>query len=176
MRLLFGTPVIGGPPGRHTGVLNGVGVDMLARSVSHILCLCKRGDQGSLLAFALSDVRASDGLLQVVYSPSERLPETVWTKGARVFLGPRPLQLAGVALTSTGQLQAVFACAQLCRPVHLRVDQATLSATDIHIPSTTLPAPLMPTTRDDADVAAPVDAVAFSSRQIRSRRYDVCAS
>jgi len=111
MRLLFGNPVFSGlASGRSVGVLNGVGTHLPARSVSRILC--RRDDREPLLSFPGSAVQTGDGLLHVVHSlasDSDPLPETVWAEGTRVFLGPRPLQLAGVALTSTGELRAVFA-------------------------------------------------------------------
>jgi hypothetical protein len=125
-------------------------------------------------AFALSAVRADDEFQgNVPSSGSDRLPETVWIEGTRIFLSPRPLQLAGVALTSTGELQAVFA-PPLCRPVRRPTNQATCSTANIHIADSTWPAPT-PTMREDADVAASVDAVAFPYRQAESRRYDLCA-
>ena len=129
---------------------------------------------------ALSAVRADDEFPRVVHGPSsdsDRLPETVWTEGTRIFLSPRPRPLAGVAFTSTGELQAVFARGRLCCPGQLPVDQATLSAADIHIPATTWEA-LAPTMRDEEPlhvVAACVDVAAFTYRQAQSRRNDVCA-
>ena len=163
MRLPFGTSVIGAPGGWQA-------------------------------AFTLSAVRADNELRRVVHVPSsgsDRLPKTVWTEGTRIFLSPRPLQLAGggvpgarfgragvpIALISTGELQAVFARVRLCCPVRLPVDQATLSAADIHIPATTWEA-LAPTMRDEEPlhvVAACVDVAAFTYRQAQSRRNDVCA-
>ena len=130
-------------------------------------------------AFAHSAVGA-DGKFHRVHVPSsdsDHLPETVWTEGTRIFLSPRPLQLAGVALTSTGELQAVFARGRLCCPVQPPVDQATLSAAYIHISATTWEA-LAPTMCDEDPlhvVAACVDVAAFTYRHAESRRNDVCA-
>ena len=158
MRLQFGTSVIGAPGGWQA-------------------------------AFALSAVRADDEFQgNAPSSGSDRLPETVWTEGTPVFLGPRPLQLDGggvpgarfgragvpIALISTGGLQAVFA-PPLCRTVRRPANQATCSTANIHIADSTWPAHPTPTTREDADVAASVDAVAFPYRQTDSRRYDLCA-
>ena len=144
MRLQFGTSVIGAPGGWQA-------------------------------AFALSAVRADDEFQgNVPSSGSDRLPETVWTEGTPVFLGPRPLQLTGGALISTGGLQAVFA-PPLCRTVRRPANQATCSTANIHIADSTWPAHPTPTTREDADVAASVDAVAFPYRQAESRRYDLSA-
>jgi len=128
-------------------------------------------------AFALSAARADDEFQgKVPSSGSDRRPETVWTEGTRIFLSPRPLQFASVALTSTAGLQAVFARGPLCCPVQLPVDQATLPAADIHIPVTTWEA-LAPTRDEDPlhVVAACVDVAAFTYRQAESRRNDVCA-
>ena len=140
MRLLFGTSVIDAPAG------------------------CQA-------TFAHSAVGA-DGQFPRVHDPSsdsDRLPETVWTEGMRIFLSPRPLQLAGVALTSTGELQAVFARARLGRLMQVSVNQATFSATDTHMSVTTVPAVLAPDGGQGDDVAASADAVAFPIRHVRIR-------
>jgi hypothetical protein len=105
---------------------------------------------GRPAALALSAARAHDEFQgNVPSSGADRLLETAWTGGMRMFLSPRPQQLAGVALTSTGELQAVFACSGSDRRLHLDVEQASFSASGIHVPGTTLPSAMI---RADASV------------------------
>lgn len=54
-----------------------------------------------------------------------------------MFLGSRPLLLAGRVVLRTGKLQTVLARWRLCHPVHVQLGQTTVTAATIHIPGTT---------------------------------------
>jgi hypothetical protein len=56
-----------------------------------------------------------------------------------MFLGSRPLPLAGRVVLRTGKLQTVFARWRLCHSVHVQLSQTTVTAATIHIPGTTFP-------------------------------------
>jgi hypothetical protein len=56
-----------------------------------------------------------------------------------MFLGSRPLPLAGRVVLRTGKLQTAFARWRLCHSVHVQLSQTTVTAATIHIPGTTFP-------------------------------------
>ena len=56
-----------------------------------------------------------------------------------MFLGPRPLPLAGLVVLRTGELQTVLARWRLCRPVQVQLGQTMVTAVTIHIRGTTFP-------------------------------------